>query len=91
VLVKIKKSFVFLRWHVEQSENVLVKACTDVEMLEDSSLSRETRWLRLFISQPENLLGYPSTWKMKYRAQQISFSAHKSSTYEPLISVEMDG
>jgi hypothetical protein len=48
VLVEIKKSFVFSGWHVEQPENVLAKACPDVEMLEDSGLNREAGWLRLY-------------------------------------------
>jgi hypothetical protein len=32
-------------WYVEQPENVLTKACIDVEMLENSSFSREFGWL----------------------------------------------
>jgi hypothetical protein len=59
-------------------------------------IARSLAWLlegseNLHVVGRGSLLGYLSTWKMKYGAQQISFPAHKSSTCEPLISTEMDG
>jgi hypothetical protein len=46
VFVEIEKPLVLSGWWVEQPENVLTEAYTDVKMLENPGAGREIGWLR---------------------------------------------